>query len=87
MRKFTFDTWNLVMSAKHNPLKHIPDNNVRHMIMQILAWMWAIIFSFWMGSLWIFGFTAVAHAVIIAGIAITVTTFEVAKRKPNAYSN
>ena len=54
MRKFTFDTWNLVMSAKHNPLKHIPDNNVRHMIMQILAWMWAIVFSFWMSGFIVF---------------------------------
>tara|TARA_B100000674_G_C37343098_1_gene690644 strand:- start:126 stop:395 length:270 start_codon:yes stop_codon:yes gene_type:complete len=86
MREFIYNAWNSVMSAKHNPLKHIPDDNVRHLIMQLLAWMWAIMFSLWMGSLWIFGFTAFAHAAIIAAIAITVTTFEVAKRKPDVFS-
>ena len=73
------------MNAKFNPLRHIPDENVRHMIMQILAWMWGIMFSIWMGSLWVFGFTAIAHIAIIAAITITVTTFEVAKRKPNTF--
>lgn len=73
------------MNAKHNPLRHIPDENVRALIMQVLAWMWGIMFSIWMGSLWIFGFTAIAHIAIIAAITITVTTFEVAKRKPDTF--
>ena len=85
MRRFIYKSWNSVMNAKYNPLRHIPDENVRHMIMQILAWMWGVMFSIWMGSLWIFGFTAIAHIAIIAAIAITVSTFEVAKRKPNTF--
>ena len=85
MREFIYKAWNSVMSAKHNPLKHIPDDNVRHLIMQILAWMWCIMCGLWFGSLWVFGVSAIAHLFILAAITITVTTFEVAKRKPDVF--
>ena len=32
-----------------------------------------------------FGITAIAHLIIIAAIVITVSTFEVAKRKPDSF--
>jgi hypothetical protein len=51
------------------------------MILQILAWMWCIIFSLYLGSYVVFGLSAAAHALILAGIAITVSTFETARRK------
>ena len=82
MRELIYKSWNSVMSAEHNPLRHIPDENVRHLIMQILAWMWCIMFSLWMGSMWVFGISTIAHATILAAITITVATFETAKRKP-----
>ena len=49
------------------------------MIMQILAWMWCIIFSFYVGSWLVFGISEVAHLILIAGICITVATFKTAK--------
>jgi len=73
------------MNHNMNPLKNIKDTTIRHMIMQVLAWMWCILFSMWFGSMWIFGITAVAHLFILAGIAITVLTFETAKRKPSFF--
>ncbi len=73
------------MNAKHNPLRHIPDENVRHLVMQVLAWMWCIMFSVYLGSIWVFGITAIAHLLIIAAIVITVSTFEVAKRRPDGF--
>ena len=85
MKEFIVKTWNSVMNARYNPLRHIPDENVRHLIMQILAWMWCTAFSIYMGSMWIFGFTALAHLAILAAVAITVATFEVAKRKPDTF--
>tara|TARA_B100000989_G_C19488234_1_gene448510 strand:+ start:177 stop:512 length:336 start_codon:yes stop_codon:yes gene_type:complete len=85
MKAFIVKTWNSVMNARYNPLRHIPDENVRHLIMQILAWMWCTAFSIYMGSMWIFGFTALAHLAILAAVAITVATFEVAKRKPDTF--
>ena len=73
------------MNHNKNPLKNIPDTNTRHMIMQILAWMWCIMFSFYFTSMWIFGITTVLHILLLGAIAITVATFETAKRKPKFF--
>ena len=70
------------MDHEKNPLSKIPDFNTRHMIMQVLAWMWCIAFSLIIGSWTVFGISAVGHIVLLGAIAITVTTFETAKRKP-----
>ena len=74
--------YNLVMDSRHNPLSHIPDTNTRHLVMQVLAWMWCIIFSMWMSSIVVFGVSAAIHAILLAGIFVTVGVFETAKRKP-----
>tara|TARA_A100001011_G_C13842318_1_gene647504 strand:+ start:67 stop:426 length:360 start_codon:yes stop_codon:yes gene_type:complete len=85
MRKFIYDCWNGVMNHDRNPLRHIPDTNVRHMIMQVLAWMWCIAFSMYFGSMWVFGITAFAHVFILLAIVLTVATFETAKRTPGFF--
>ena len=85
MKKFIYDSWNGVMNYDKNPLKNIPDLNTRHMVMQVLAWMWCIAFSMYFGSMWIFGVTAIAHVIILAAIVLTVASFEIAKRKPDFY--
>ena len=36
MREFIYDSWNGVMNANINPLKHIPDTNTRHMVLNIV---------------------------------------------------
>ena len=77
--------YKLIMDSKHNPLSNIPDTNTRHLIMQILAWMWCIIFSMWMGSIVVFGIIAIAHALLIAGVFITAGVFETAKRRPQYF--
>ena len=83
--KYIYDTWNSVMNHDRNPLKNIPDTNTRHMIMQVLAWMWCIAFSSYFSSMWVFGITAIAHIIILAAIAVTVATFETARRKPDFF--
>ena len=77
--------YNLIMDSKHNPLSYIPDTNTRHMVMQLLAWMWCIIFGMSVGSVTVFGISAVAHALLIAGVFITAGVFETAKRKPQYF--
>ena len=77
--------YKLIMDSKHNPLRNIPDMNTRHMIMQVLAWMWCIIFSMYLGSIVAFGISAMIHAVVIAGVFITVGVFETAKRRPQYF--
>ena len=74
--------YHLVMDSRHNPLSHIPDTNTRHLVMQVLAWMWCIVFSMWMGSILVFGISAAIHAILLAGIFVTVGVFEAARRKP-----
>ena len=85
MREFIYDSWNGVMDMDRNPLRHIPDTNTRHMVLQVLAWMWCIVFSMWVGSFWIMGASMIAHALILGAIVITVATFETAKRKPSFF--
>lgn len=85
IRGIVTKTWNAVMDSRYNPLSNIPDLNARHLVMQILAWMWCIIFSMAVGSILAFGISAIMHTLILAGIAITVSTFEVAKRSPSYF--
>ena len=77
--------YKLIMDSRHNPLRIIPDINTRHMIMQVLAWMWCIIFSMYLGSIVAFGISAVIHALLIAGVFITAGVFETAKRRPQYF--
>lgn len=77
--------YKLIMDSRHNPLSHIPDTNTRHMVMQVLAWMWCIIFSMYLGSIVAFGISATIHAVVIAGVFITVGVFETAKHRPQYF--
>jgi len=83
--RLMLNAYNLIMDSRYNPLRYIPDNNTRHLVMQLLAWMWCIIFSMWVGSIVVFGISAIAHALLIAGVFITAGVFETAKRKPQYF--
>ena len=87
MRQHIYDTWTLIMDSDRSPLKNIPDNNARHLILQILAWMWCIVFSIFLGSYLVFGLTAIAHVLLLAAIAVTVGTFDTANRNPQMLSD
>ena len=63
------------MDAEHNPLRHIPDTSTRHLILQLLAWMWCIIFASAIGSWYFLGLSAIP-ILLLAGVVITATTFE-----------
>jgi hypothetical protein len=85
MRDFILNNWNLVMDYEKNPLSNIPSLPVRHMIMQVLAWMWVIVFTIATGTWAYAGVNAVVHTVLITGIVVTVAVFESAKRKPSVF--
>ena len=86
MRAWIYDCWNHIMDAEVNPLRHIPDLQVRHMVMQILAFMWSGVFSLYIvDSLYVFGITAIAHALLIAAIVVTAYVFYTAKNKPQVF--
>ena len=46
---------------------------------QMLAWMWCIVFSMWMGSMLVFGVSTTVHAILLCGVCITVGVFETAQ--------
>lgn len=85
MRSFIVNSWNVVMDHEKNPLSHIPDFSTRHMVMQVLAWMWCIVFGIIVSSMWAGIFSMILHALILGAVAITVATFETAKRKPQFF--
>tara|TARA_B100000941_G_scaffold287146_1_gene261828 strand:- start:718 stop:1062 length:345 start_codon:yes stop_codon:yes gene_type:complete len=75
------------MDAEVNPLRHIPDLQVRHMIMQILAFMWSSVFAIAIAdSIMAFGISAIVHVILVAAVVITVGTFKVAEYKPSAFT-
>ena len=81
MIKFVHDSWEGVMNMDKNPLRHIPDLQVRHLTIQILAWMWRITFSLYFGSFVVFGYTAAAHFIFILAIVITVGVFKASEKR------
>jgi len=85
MREWIYNSWNGVMDHDMNPLRNIPDFSTRHLIMQVLAWMWCITFAMMVGSWTVFGISAVGHVVLLGAIAVTVATFETAKRNPKLF--
>ena len=87
MRTWVIECWDGVMNQWYNPLKYIPDLQVRHMVLQILAWMWCMVFSFYVGSFVVFGISAIAHVLLLAAIVVTVATFETAKRRPTFFND
>ena len=87
VNKWVFDCWNVVMDHEKNPLSAIPDFSTRHMIMQVLAWMWCIVFAIIVGSMWAGVVSMMLHTLLLAAVTITVATFETAKRNPKMFTS
>ena len=86
MRKIVVQIWNFIFDHRVNPLRHIPDVATRHMILQILGWMWAASFSIAIGSYTFLAISIVGHAVLITAAAITVATYTAAEKKPALFA-
>lgn len=76
-------TWKSIMDSRYNPLKYL-DLAGRHYMMQILAWMWSMIFSVSFLSIMQFGIVWLSHLLIIGGIFITCSVFARAEKKQPA---
>ena len=85
MRKFVFYIWNFIFNHEVSPVRNIPDVAVRHYILQVLGFMWAICFSIALGSYTVFMVSIVGHIVLIAAMAVTVATWTAAKVKPTLF--
>ena len=43
MKHAIVETWDAVMDNRHNPLRHL-DLASQHYLMQVLGWMWSMVF-------------------------------------------
>jgi uncharacterized membrane protein YedE/YeeE len=68
------------MNEKRNPLRSFPLMTA-HMMMQILAWMWSIVFALALGSYFVFGVSVIGHALVLAGVFGTLAVFRRAEQQ------
>lgn len=74
MKRFIAECWSATMDSRHNPLRHL-DLASQHYFMQILGWMWSMVFSLSFLSIFNFGAVWLAHLLVFGGIAFTVAVF------------
>lgn len=79
MKQIIVSMWDAVMDNRHNPLRHL-DMASQHYLMQVLGWMWSMVFSLSFLSIFQFGYVWLAHLLLIAGVAMTVAVFHQAEQ-------
>ncbi len=85
MKQAVISMWNFIFDHERSPLRHIPDFTVRHMVFQMLGWMWAISFSIAIGSYTFLAVSMIGHFVLIGAAAITVATYATAATRPRLF--
>ena len=85
MKNLVVHAWNFIFDHEVSPLRHIPDFTVRHMVLQMLGWMWAIAFSAAIGSYTFMAFSLIGHAILLGAVAITVATYATATKRPDTF--
>ena len=83
MKKFIASCWAAVMDNRHNPLRHL-DMATQHYFMQVLGWMWSMVFSLSFLSIYNFGFVWMAHLLVFGGAAFTVAVFRESEKRAAA---
>ena len=81
MKKQVKDAYDVIMDDKKNALSRLPFQ-VKFMSMQVLAWMWSAVFGIYIvESIYAFGISAAAHALLITATVLTAIYFrEVGKQ-------
>ena len=87
MRHLVSSAWNFIFDHELSPLRHIPDFGVRHMVFQMLGWMWALSFALAIGSYTFLAVSMIGHLILIAAIAITAATYTAASQRPQMFSS
>ncbi len=80
MKTFIVNSWDAVMNSERNPLRHL-DMASQHYLMQILGWMWSMVFSLAFLSIFHFHYVWGAHILMAAGICFTVAVFKEAEKQ------
>jgi hypothetical protein len=85
MKKAIAGAWSFIFDHELSPLRNIPDFSTRHMVFQMLGWMWAVAFSVAISSYTFMAVSLLGHAVLIAAFAITVATYTAASTRPKLF--
>ena len=85
LRKSVVFCWDFVFNHEVSPLRHIPDVAVRHYVLQLLGFMWAVAFAAAAGSYTFMAVSVIGHTVLIGAAAITVATWTAASAKPDLF--
>lgn len=85
MRNTVVYMWEYIFDHEKSPLRNISDFGVRHMVFQLLGWMWALSFSIAIGSYTVMAVSMMGHAVLIGAAAITVATYTAATKRPQLF--
>jgi len=68
------NAYSLVMDPESNGLARLP-KIVRFQMMVVLALMWSVVFSIWIGAISMIGPSMAAHAVLLIGVFFTADVF------------
>ena len=79
MKQTIVHMWQTVMDSRYNPPRHL-DLASQHYMMQVLGWMWSMIFSLSFLSIFHFGVVWLGHLLVIGGAAFTVAVFREAEK-------
>jgi len=80
MKQFVVNSWNVLMDSRYNPLRHL-DLASQHYMMQVLGWMWSMVFCLSFLSIFQFGLVWMAHLLLIGGVCFTVAVFKEAEKQ------
>jgi len=80
MKNLVVSSWDAVMDNRYNPLRHL-DAAPQHFVMQVLGWIWSMVFSLSFLSIFYFSMVWMAHLLILGGVALTVAAFRQAERR------
>ncbi len=80
MKQAICASWKVVMDNSSNPLRHL-DLASQHYLMQVLGWMWSMIFSLSFLSIFQFGYVWMSHLLLFGGAAMTVAVFRNAEKQ------
>ena len=85
MRKLIVSGWNFVFNAEISPLRHIRDKAMRHYVLQLLGFMWAVSFCLAIGSYTLLAANIIGHCILIGALTITVATYTTATVRPRVF--
>jgi hypothetical protein len=80
MKEFILGSWSALMDNRRNPLRHL-DLASQHYFMQVLGWMWSMVFSLSFLSIYNFGIVWMAHLLVFGGAAFTVAVFRESEKQ------